>query len=86
VARCVATRRVFQSPLFVLWFGRHTEGLFLKRRVFGFCLIFRLYWAPCVPIKKLVETQSLFLLASLCLFWGWSWFLVGLSYAKALAF
>ena len=29
----------FRFPLFVLWFGRHTEALFLKRRVFGFCLI-----------------------------------------------
>jgi hypothetical protein len=33
---------VFRFPLFVLWFGRHTEALFLKRRVFGFCLIFPL--------------------------------------------
>jgi hypothetical protein len=32
----------FRFPLFVLWFGRHTEALFLKRRVFGFCLIFPL--------------------------------------------
>jgi hypothetical protein len=29
----------FRFPLFVLWFGRYTEALFLKRRVFGFCLI-----------------------------------------------
>jgi hypothetical protein len=26
----------FRFPFFVLWFGRHTEALFLKRRVFGF--------------------------------------------------
>jgi hypothetical protein len=32
----------FRFPLFVLWFGRHTEALSLKRRVFGFCLIFPL--------------------------------------------
>ena len=32
----------FRFPLFVLWFVRHTEALFLKRRVFGFCLIFNL--------------------------------------------
>jgi hypothetical protein len=32
----------FRFPLFVLWFGRHTEALFLKRCVFGFCLIFPL--------------------------------------------
>ena len=32
----------FRFPLFVLWFVRHTETLFLKRRVFGFCLIFPL--------------------------------------------
>ena len=29
----------FRFPLFVLWFVRHAEALFLKRRVFGFCLI-----------------------------------------------
>ena len=28
----------FRFPLFVLWFVRHTEALFLKRRVFGFSL------------------------------------------------
>jgi len=32
----------FRFPLFVLWFGRHTEALLLKRRVFSFCLIFPL--------------------------------------------
>ena len=29
----------FRFPLFILWFGRHTEALFLKRRVLGFCFI-----------------------------------------------
>jgi hypothetical protein len=32
----------FRFPLSVLWFGRHTEALFLKQRVFCFCFIFPL--------------------------------------------
>ena len=32
----------FRFPLFVLWFSRHTEALFLNRRVLGFFLIFPL--------------------------------------------
>ena len=78
----------FRFPLFVLWFVRHTEALFLKKRVFGVCLIFLFSGRPVSKLKETVETQSGFLLSSLCLFWGWSWFLVGLlsPYAKALAF